>query len=300
MQNYTLTAEEYKVKKEAERTELLKQLERGVQAIFSSEKYTEFLKAYAKFHHYSIGNTIMILTQKPDAGKVASYTTWKNLGRHIKKGEKGIKIIVPAPYKFEKQMSPEDSEPLELSGLAFRVGHVYDQSQTEGRSLPSLATNLTENSSDIKQAIDQLIDSSDIPIYFNKPINQGSNGYYHITDKYIALKSDLSDTQCFKTLVHELTHAKLHANVDDRFSAFEREVQAESVAYIVCHKYGIDTSEYSFGYIAGWSSDKDIKELKASLDTIGKCSSELIDKIDSALGINERKPHKKAAQSYER
>jgi len=300
MQDYALTAEEYKAKKEEERKGLLKQLKQGVQAVFSSERYKDFLKAYAKFHHYSVGNTIMVLSQKPDANRVASFSTWKSLGRHIRKGEKGIKILVPTPYKFERQVDSTDEEPLEITGLAFKVRYVYDISQTEGRSLPSLATKLTENANEIKQAVHRLIDVSSVPIYFDKPIKGDANGYYDLEDKYIAINPTLSDTQCFKTLVHELAHAKLHADKSKQVTSSEREVQAESVAYIVCQKYGIDTSDYSFGYIAGWSKDKDIKELKSSLDTIGKCASEMISDIDKALGINEKETIQKKAQGFER
>ena len=299
MQDYTLTAEEYKARKEAERKEILSQLEDGVKAVFSSNKYTEFLKAYAKFHNYSVGNTILILTQKPDAERVASFTTWKRMDRHIVKGEAGIKIIVPSPYTFEvKVEGKEDLE--EMTGMGFRTGYVFDISQTEGKPLPTLVTLLTEDSPGIKQVIERLVVTSDIPIHFDKPIKESSNGYYHLEENFIAVKPNLSDTQTFKTLIHEMAHSKLHGKDTEHLSAFEREVQAESVAYVVCHKYGVDTSDYSFGYIAGWSEDKDVKELKRSLDTIGKCADELIEKIDKALVIEERELPQKQAEAMER
>ena len=299
MQDYTLTAEEYRAKKEAERKEILSQLEDGVKAVFSSDKYTKFLEAYAKFHNYSVGNTIMILSQKPDAERVASFTTWKRMDRHIKKGEEGIKIIVPSPYTFEAKVEGKD-EPEEMTGMGFRTGYVFDISQTEGKPLPSLVTVLAEDSPEIKQVIETMVKTSDVPIYFDKPIKESSNGYYHLTEHYIAIKPNLSDTQTFKTLVHEMAHSMLHGEDTEHLSAYEREVQAESVAYVVCHKYGVDTSDYSFGYIAVWSENKDMKELKSSLDTIGKCADQIIEKIDKALGLEERELPLKQAQGMER
>ena len=241
----------------------------------------------------------MILTQKPDAERVASYTTWKRMDRHIKKGAAGIKIIVPSPYTFEAKVEGKE-EPEEIAGMGFRTGYVFDISQTEGKPLPTLVTQLTEDSAEIKQVIESLVENSDIPIFFDKPIKESSNGYYHLTENFIAVKPNLSDTQTFKTLIHEMAHSKLHGKDTEHLSAFEREVQAESVAYVVCHKYGVDTSDYSFGYIAGWSEDKDVKALKQSLDTIGKCADELIERIDKSLGIDARELPQKQVQGMER
>ena len=283
--NYELTKEEYIKKKEQEKADVIRKLEEGVTSIFSSEKYKELLKTYAQFHNYSINNTILILSQFPDSSHVASFQTWKRLGRSIDKGEKGIKVLVPIPYKYEKQVDNGDgkSETVEYEGTTFRIGNVFDVSQTHGKELPTFVRDLKDNSEAIKRAIVSASKVADIPVHFDKPVSGNSKGYYHLEDKYIAIKPGMSDSQTLKTLVHEIAHSKLHGKESD-YNRKEREVQAESIAYVVCRRYGIDTSEYSFGYIAGWSSGRDVNELKTSLKVVQQCSSDIISSIDKELG----------------
>ena len=283
---YELSREEYIKKKEAEKSEIIQKLEDGVKAVFSSEKYKDFLSAYGRFHDYSINNTILILMQNPAATHVASFRTWKALGRYPKKGSKAIKVLVPIPYKYEKEVEAENGEieTKEYQGTSFRIGSVFDIANTDGRELPSLVCELTENSEDIKRAIDTIIQTADVPVYFDKSIKGDAKGYYHIEDKYIAIRPEMSDSQTFKTLIHELVHSKYHGK-DDNYSMNERELQAESVAHIVCSRYGIDSSKYSFGYLAAYSKDKSIKELKDSLGIIQRFSDDIIKSIDKSLGI---------------
>jgi len=295
--SYPLTKEEYIEKKQTEQQEAIQKLEQGVKEIFTSEKYEEFLITYSKFHKYSINNSILILMQRPDATNIASFQTWKKLGRQINKGEKGIKVLVPIPYKYEKEVESKtgDKEVIELSGTSFRVGNVFDISQTSGKELPKLTTDLKEYSADIELAIDAVARTSKVPVRFESDMPHDKKGYYSINNKEIVINDNMSDTQTFKTLIHEIAHSKIHAKDLKKYNAHEREVQAESVAYVVCNTYGIDTSEYSFGYIAGWSSNKEMSELKESLSIIQDCSSEMIKNIDKAIGsktLEELAKHK--------
>jgi len=281
--------EEYIKQKEQEKKEVLLRLQQGVKDVFESEKYREFLKAYSKFNDYSINNTILILMQKPEAERVGSFQTWKRLGRNVNKGEKGIKVLVPIPYKYQKRVERidtngvKDTEDVELNGLSFRLGNIFDISQTQGKELPTLTTELTENSPDIKRAIHAVELNSPVPIHYDKPVGK-ANGYYHLEDKYIAVRLGMSDSQTFKTLIHEVSHSMLHSIDEIKYDRKVQEVQAESVAFLVCSKYKIDTSTYSFGYISGYSSNKDTRELKSSLDTITKCADEITNSIDKVLG----------------
>jgi len=289
---YPLPKEEYIQRKQQEQQDALAKLEQGVKDVFTSEKYAEFLKTYSKFHKYSINNSIMILMQKPDASNVASFQTWKKLGRQITKGEKGIKVLVPIPYKYKKEVETNEldgngnriRETKELQGTSFRVGNVFDISQTTGKELPKLTTELSENSVAIELAIEAVARTAEVPIHFDSDMSPDKKGYYHIKNKEIVINDNLSNSQTFKSLIHEIAHSKIHAKDLDKYNAHEREVQAESVAYVVCNAYGIDTSEYSFGYIAGWSSGKEMSELKESLSIIQDCSSEIINSIDKTIG----------------
>ena len=301
--SYPLSKEEYIEKKQTEQQEAIQKLEQGVKEIFTSEKYEEFLKTYSKFHKYSINNSILILMQRPDASNIASFQTWKKLGRQINKGEKGIKVLVPIPYKYEKEVESKtgDKEVIELSGTSFRVGNVFDISQTSGKELPKLTTDLKEYSADIELAIDAVARTSKVPVRFESDMPHDKKGYYSINNKEIVINDNMSDTQTFKTLIHEIAHSKIHAKDLKKYNAHEREVQAESVAYVVCNTYGIDTSEYSFGYIAGWSSNKEMSELKESLSIIQDCSSEMIKNIDKAIGSKTLEElAKRKAQQKER
>ena len=295
-------------KNNAERMkEITDRLEAGIQALFESEQYKAYLTAMSKFHNYSFNNTLLIAMQKPDASLVAGFGKWRDdFERHVKKGEKGIKILAPSPYKVKKQMEKIDpstqkpvigadgkpvTEEREIEIPAFRVVTVFDVIQTEGKEIPDIAvselTGSVEQYQDFSAALEK---ASPVPIAFEN-IEGGAHGYYHLEEKRIAIDEGMSELQTLKTAIHEIAHAKLHA-IDKDAPATEqavrpdhrtREVQAESVAYAVCQHYGLDTSDYSFGYVAGWSSGRELSELKASLETIRKAANELITDIDDHL-----------------
>ncbi len=290
-------------KQQKEIREITEKLEQGVQELFESEKYREFLKTMSKFHNYSLNNTLLIAMQKPDATLVAGYAAWqKNHERHVMRGEKGIRIFAPAPYKVKQErdkIDPATQKPVldehnhpvrevvEVKIPAYKVVSVFDISQTEGKEIPSLgAEELLGDVEDYVYFFDALERSCPVPIGF-EAIEGGAKGYYHQADKRIALNEGMSETQNVKTLIHEMAHQKLHAveNVDKdlKLSRSAKEVEAESIAYVICQHYGIDTSEYSFGYVAGWSEGRDTPELKASLDRIRKAANEMINEIDSHI-----------------
>ena len=281
--------------------EITARLEQGVQAIFDSDRYKEFLTAMSKFHDYSLNNTILIAMQ--GGNLVKGFRQWeKEFDRHVKSGEKGIKIFAPAPYKVKKlvdKIDPETRKPMldregkpvkeekEITVPAFKVVTVFDITQTEGKEFPDLS--VKPLLADVEQYEDffaALEKASPVPIAFEQ-INSGANGYFSLTDKRIAIKEGVSELQAVKTAIHEIAHAKLH-DVDlnappeqqNRVDRHTREVQAESVAYTVCQHFGLDTSDYSFGYVAGWSSGKEMTELKASLETIQATAKELITEIE--------------------
>ena len=281
--------------------EITARLEQGVQAIFDSDRYKEFLTAMSKFHDYSLNNTILIAMQ--GGNLVMGFRQWeKEFDRHVKKGEKGIKIFAPAPYKVKKlvdKIDPETRKPMldregkvvkeekEITVPAFKVITVFDISQTEGKEFPDLS--VKPLLADVEQYEDffaALEKASPVPIAFEQ-IGGSANGYFSLTDKRIAIKEGVSELQAVKTAIHEIAHAKLH-DVDlnappeeqNRAPRHTREVQAESVAYTVCQHFGLDTSDYSFGYVAGWSSGKEMTELKASLETIQTTAKELITEIE--------------------
>ncbi len=285
--------------------EITQKLEEGIKDVFESEKYKEYLTTMSKFHHYSFNNTMLIAMQKPDATLVAGYQAWqKNFDRHVKRGEKGIRILAPAPYKVKEEQEKTDPvtgelvldkngmpviEEVEIKIPAFRVVPVFDVSQTEGKELPDIGVSeLSGSVEDYEDFMQALTEISPVPIGYEQ-IDGDAKGYFDTEEHRIALQEGMSQSQTVKTAVHEVVHAKLHdreLNSDLEESIPKdrntKEVEAESVAYTVCQHFGIDTSDYSFGYIAGWSSGKDMKELKSSLDTIRKTASELI------TGISER------------
>ncbi len=290
-------------------SELVGKLEDGIKEIFDSDKYKNYLNTMAKFHNYSVNNTLLINQQKPDATLVAGFDSWaRNFGRHVKKGERGIKIIAPAPYmvKKEKQLvDPKTGEKLfnpdgtpkttevEVKILVFKVSYVYDISQTYGKELPTLGVAELGNTVDrAKDYIDSLKKVSPVPIEFGET-NGDSKGFYSPSNQSITIKGGMSDAQTIKTMVHEISHAKLHnpeALKEDgkRKSKGTIEMEAESVAYIVCQHFGIDTSDYSFGYIAGWSEGKGTEELKESMQSIRETSSEMIYRIEGNLRAIDR------------
>lgn len=280
--------------------EITDKLEQGVHDLFNSERYREYLSTMAKFHNYSLNNTILISMQKPDATLVAGYQSWKkNHGRQVKRGEKGIRIIAPSPYKVKteqdvidpktrKPVLDQDGRPkketVEVERPSFRVATVFDVSQTEGKELPTLgAEELVGSVDGYGSLLAALRKTSPVPVGFEE-IRGGAKGYFHTADNRIAIQSGMSEIQTVKTMIHEIAHATLHAGKDkEGVDARTKEVQAESVAYTVCQHYGIETSDYSFGYIAGWSTGRETAELKASLETIRSAASDLIEKIDGHL-----------------
>ena len=286
--------------------EITEKLEQGIKELFESEKYKTYLNTMSRFHNYSFNNTMLIAMQKPDATLVAGFKAWqKNFDRHVKKGEKGIRILAPAPYKIKEEQEKLDpitgeimldkngmpiTEEVEIKIPAFRVVPVFDVSQTDGKELPDIGVNeLSGSVEDYEDFMQALTEVSPVPITY-EDIEGEAKGYFHTTDHRIAIQEGMSQSQTVKTAIHEVAHAKLHdreqnQDIDtvldkDRNT---KEVEAESVAYTVCQHFGIDTSDYSFGYIAGWSSDRDMKELKSSLDTIRKTASELITGIEDRL-----------------
>ena len=276
--------------------EITDQLEKGLQDLFSSEKYTDYLKTMSKFYSYSASNTLLIYMQRPDASHVAGYNDWKNnYHRHVKRDEHGIKILAPCPYKqrVEREKTGPDGKPVteieEIQRAAFKPVTVFDVSQTEGEPLPTLGVNeLTgdvEHYPDFFEALKQV---APFPVGF-EAITSGAKGYCNYAEQRIAINEGMAEVQNVKTAIHEITHTTLHNYYaekekgippEQRKDQRTREVEAESVAYTVCQHYGIDTADYSFGYIAGWSSDKQTKELKASLGTIRNTAAALITSID--------------------
>ena len=300
--------------------EITDRLEQGIAELFDSERYREYLRVMSKFHNYSFNNTLLIAMQKPDASLVAGFQSWKNnFKRNVVKGEKGIKILAPSPFKIKQEMEKIDpatqkpvigadgkpvKEEKEITIPAFKVVSVFDVSQTEGKELPDIAVDmLTGDVECFKDVFAALEKTSPVPIGFEK-IEGNSHGYYHLEEKRIAIDEGMSELQTIKTAIHEIAHAKLH-DIDpnapkeeqaDRPDRRTREVQAESVAYAVCQHYGLDTSDYSFGYVAGWSSGRELDELKSSLETIRSTAAEIINSIDEHLQEIQKERDKEQVQ----
>ena len=284
--------------------EITEKLEQGIKELFESEKYKTYLNTMSKFHNYSFNNTMLIAMQKPDATLVAGFKAWqKNFDRHVKKGEKGIRILAPAPYKIKEERDKIDpvtqellldkngnpqKEEVEITIPAFRAVSVFDLSQTDGKPIPELTAKEllsdVEGYQDMIRAVEAI---SPVPIELEE-IAGDSKGYYDREAKRIAVQENMSESQTLKTMIHEVAHSKLHSKEVEQDEQMRKdrntkEVEAESVAYTVCQHFGIDTSDYSFGYIAGWSSGRDTKELRSSMDTIRKTASELITGIEEQL-----------------
>ena len=303
--------------------EITDRLEQGITELFDSERYKEYLRVMSKFHNYSFRNTVLIAMQKPDASLVAGFSAWKNnFERNVMKGQKGIKIIAPSPYKIKQEMQKIDphtqkpvigkdgkpvTEEKEVTIPAYKVVSVFDVSQTEGKELPDIAVDeLTGDVDRYKDFFAALEKTSPVPIAFEN-IEGGSHGYYHLEDKRIAINEGMSELQTLKTAIHEIAHAKLHdidlnAPKDEqqpRVDRRTREVEAESVAYTVCQHYGLDTSDYSFGYVAGWSSGRELSELKSSLETIRSAAAEIINSIDTNLAELQKAQDKEQTAGQE-
>ena len=284
--------------------ELTDKLEQGLQDLFNSDSYCNYLRTMSKFHNYSFNNTLLIAMQKPDATLVAGYKAWqKNFERHVNKGEKAIRILAPAPYKIKEERDKIDpvtqellldkdgnpqKEEVEITIPAFRAVSVFDLSQTDGKPIPELTAKEllsdVEGYQDMIRAVEAI---SPVPIELEE-IAGDSKGYYDREAKRIAVQENMSESQTLKTMIHEVVHSKLHSKEVEQDEQMRKdrntkEVEAESVAYTVCQHFGVDTSDYSFGYIAGWSSGRDTKELRSSMDTIRRTASELITGIEEQL-----------------
>ena len=296
--------QEIKDKRANELQQITDKLEKGVSEIFESEKYKQFLNTMAKFPRYSVNNSILIMMQKPDAQLCQSFTGWKQMGRFVKKGEKGISILAPAPYKIEKeqykldengnQIYDKDGEPVtektEVTVRAFKVVKTFDLSQTDGQELPKLGVDeLTGSVDSYPKLMDALTEICPVPISFEQ-IDSGAKGYYSQVDKKIVIQKDMSQVQTIKTLIHEMSHQKLHdkdlvADAKD-ISRNGKEVEAESVSFVVCSHYNIDVSDYSFSYIVGYSKGKETPELKDSLNKIRQTAADFITQIDEKLELS--------------
>ena len=259
---------------------ITEQLEQGVKNIFTSDKYIEYLNFMSKFTSYSFNNIVLILMQKPDASLVAGYKAWqKKFNRQVRKGEHGITILAPCPHK--KEVETEDGETKEIIWNTFRAVTVFDISQTDGEAIPTgcveKLTGEVENFTELKAKLEAV---APVPVAYEN-IEGTANGYYSHKEERIVIQEGMSQQQTVKTLVHEISHAILHSKEGEEKEANRntREVQAESVAYTVCSMLGLDTSDYSFGYVAGWSTGKDIKELNASMEVIRKTAQDIAEKI---------------------
>ena len=279
--------------------ELTEKLETGIMDLYASDSYAKYISAMAKFHNYSFSNALLILFQRPDASFVAGYNTWKQLGRQVKRGEQGIMILAPCGFsavlEYEKidpitgqTVIGPDGQPETVKKPVlpnrFKIAHVFDMSQTEGKELPQIGVSeLTGEVDDYSGIFDRLAALSPLPVQ-QKDFPGDAKGYTSFAENCVVVRSGMSQVQTIKTLVHEIAHAKLHNPADildptKQKQKRQKEVEAESIAYVVCQYYGIDTSDYSLGYVAGWSRGEELTELKASLETIHRTAGEIIDAI---------------------
>ena len=278
--------------------ELMEKLEKGIRECMDGEKFRTYLKTQSMFHNYSVNNAFLIMMQKPNATRVAGFQTWKKLERSVLRGEKGISILAPSPYRYEKEVNKLDpktkkpildannnilKEKITLEGLGFRKVTVFDVSQTAGKELPSICNELKGESLNSKNIIKAIEKISDVPVRY-EDIQGGAKGYYSRKNNVIALKEGMSMDQTVKTLIHEYAHSQLHNKPESiLMDRSTQEVQAESVAFIVSNKFGVDTSQYSFEYLASWSGNKELSQLKESLDIIQKTSDKIITQIEKEL-----------------
>lgn len=281
-------------------------LETGTKAVFESERYKEYLGVMAKFHRYSSRNSLLILLQKPEASHVASFGAWQSMSRSVNKGEKGIQIIAPIPYKrtvevtrgADGELLPEPQK-REIEVKAYRSAYVFDVSQTQGKELPRLVSQLMGTVSEHDELMFALFQASPCPVAF-EAMEGNKNGYYNFAEQRIAIREGLSEEQTIKTLVHEIAHARLGHGDNPNIDRQTEEVQAESIAYVVCQHLGIDSSQYSFGYIAGWSKDKELPQLQSSLEVIQKSAQDIIAGVDGQLLERQREKAKKIENGHVR
>ena len=279
--------------------ELTERLENGVKELYASDNYAQYITAMAKFHHYSFGNALLILFQCPQATNVAGYNTWKQLGRQVKRGEKGIMILAPCNFRASLEREKIDpltgqallgpdgkplTEKVKIAPNRFKIAHVFDLSQTEGRELPQIGVSeLTGDVADYTGIYNRLTALSPLPVV-QEDFQRSAKGYTSFTENRIVVKPGMSQVQTIKTLVHEIAHAKLHKpddilDVPRPDERRRKEVEAESIAYVVCQHFGIDTTDYSLAYVAGWSKGRELTELKGSLNIIHATAGEIIDAI---------------------
>ena len=297
--------------------EITDQMETGITELFNSERYAAYLSTMSKFHRYSFGNILLILLQCPGASQVAGYGDWKkNFGRQVKRGERGITILAPCPYRRREEVeetAPDGSSSKSVQWvqrMSFRTVTVFDIGQTEGKPLPEIARKLTGDVAQYESMVAALRSISPYPISMES-FPGGAYGCCNFVERRILVQPDMSQIQTIKTMIHEVSHAKLHAPIEDgdgetppqRKRRFVREMEAESVAYVVCQHFGIDTADYSFGYVAGWSHGKNLSQLKASLELIRNTAAELIDGIDPPKELpppTQKKQRTKRRNAYER
>ena len=295
--------------------ELTDRLESGIKDLYASDSYAQYISAMAKFHHYSFGNALLILFQCPSASQVAGYNTWKQLGRQVKRGERSIQILAPCGFKayleYEKTdpvtgktIVGPDGNPLTekkyIQPNRFRIAHVFDVGQTEGKELPRLGVSeLTGDVADFPGIYDRLTALSPLPVV-QEDFPSAGKGYTSFAENRVVVRPGMSEVQTIKTLVHEIAHAKLHKPKDtldptEQRKRRQKEVEAESIAYVVCQYFGIDTSDYSFGYVAGWSRGTELAELKSSLDVIHTTAGQIIEAIAPSPPKPEREHRKTQA-----
>lgn len=283
------TNENKKTGYQVEIKKLFDRLEAGVKSTFISENFKNYLDLMSKFYNYSSNNVCLILMQCPNASMVASASKWKSLGRYIKKGSKAIRILIPNFYKkkIETEETDENDKPIiiEKDAVYFSIGNVFDIEQTEGEELPTICRELQDNSEELKSLIDVVTEVAKIPVaYWN--LKDGSKGFYSKQKNQIVIKSNMPTLQTCKTLVHEVAHSRLHCEETGKTRQV-KEIEAESIAFVVCSYFGLDTSEYSFEYVANWSRDKETKELKEILNSIQKEAKKLIQEIESKMTKSE-------------
>ena len=276
--------------------ELDELIENGVREVFSSESYRDYMRTMSQFHSYSFRNTLLILKQRPGATVVAGYEAWKRAGRQVQRGERGIKILCPCRRTYEHEVVDEQTGQAKVERRdfisGFRVGHVFDLSQTEGEPLPTLARVLEFPVERFAEVRDALVASAPVPVSF-APTPAGTNGFFsRDSGGRIVVRDGMPQLQTLKTLAHEIAHSILHCEggVQQDAPRGTKEVQAESVAFAVCERLGLDTSDYSFGYIAMWAEDKGLEELKSSLEVIQATADAILSKVDPALGVDSRGP----------
>ena len=261
--------------------EITKELERGVKDLLASDRYKDYLDFMGKFHNYSVNNSILIFLQMPQATMVAGFVDWqKKFGRNVRKGEKSIKILAPVPHKIKKETvnSNGEKEEQEIKWNTFRPVSVFDISQTDGENVPEICNDLSGSIEGYDDLIKRLAAVSPVKVDFEN-IKSAAKGYFSEVENRIVIKAGMSEEQTVKTLVHEIAHSLLHGDGGEEKEAGRRtkEVQAESVAYTVCRMLGVNTDDYSFGYIAGWSEGQELKELNKSMETIRKTANKIME-----------------------